>query len=256
MNKGDNNLSFREGVKKLINLTGYTITQYSKDPVVDDDVVFQEIYKSCQKYTMTSKERMYALYKSVQYVIHAEIPGDFVECGVWRGGSAMLIAHTLKKLDSSNRTVYLYDTFEGMSEPTKADQSLYNEVDTRNTWEESEKKSHNEWCYASLEDVRENMISTDYPLNKIIFIQGKVEETLPKTSPQQISLLRLDTDWYESTKHELVHLFPLLSAGGVLILDDYGYWAGSKKAVDEYFSDGSLLLNRIDISGRVGIKIK
>ena len=69
--------------------------------------------------------------------------------------------------------------------------------------------------------------------------------------------MRLDTDWYESTKHELTHLFPLLSSGGVIIIDDYGHWQGAKKAVDEYFEENNIkiLLNRIDYTGRVGIKL-
>ena len=96
-----------------------------------------------------------------------------------------------------------------------------------------------------------------YNTEKLHFIKGKVENTLPEYAPKQISLLRLDTDWYESTKHELTHLFPRLVSGGVLILDDYGYWAGAKKAVDEYFSQNKtqILLNRIDQTGRIAIKI-
>lgn len=99
------------------------------------------------------------------------------------------------------------------------------------------------------------MQSTNYPAEMLVFIKGKVEDTIPKTMPKHIALLRLDTDWYESTKHELLHLYPLLSKSGVLIIDDYGYWAGSKKAVDEYFSKGEMLLNRIDYTSRIAIKI-
>ena len=84
-----------------------------------------------------------------------------------------------------------------------------------------------------------------------------MEETIPTHIPHAISLLRLDTDWYESTKHELTHLFPLLSPGGVIIIDDYGHWQGAKKAVDEYFEENKIkiLLNRIDYTGRIGVKL-
>jgi hypothetical protein len=86
---------------------------------------------------------------------------------------------------------------------------------------------------------------------------GKVEDTIPADIPEKIALLRLDTDWYESTKHELIHLFPRLQKGGVLIIDDYGFWKGARKAVDEYFAENNIqiLLNRIDDTGRMAIKL-
>jgi hypothetical protein len=100
------------------------------------------------------------------------------------------------------------------------------------------------------------MISTRYPAEKLVFEKGKVQDTLPGTLPGAISLLRLDTDWYESTKHELTHLFPLLTLNGVLVIDDYGFWAGQKKAVDEYFSEHHIhmLLNRVSSACRIGVK--
>lgn len=100
------------------------------------------------------------------------------------------------------------------------------------------------------------MLSTGYPETNIVFVKGKVENTIPEIVPEKIALLRLDTDWYESTRYGLTHLFPLITKNGILIIDDYGYWAGSKKAVDEYFSDKPILLNRIDSCGRIGIKIE
>ena len=83
-----------------------------------------------------------------------------------------------------------------------------------------------------------------------------MENTLPGVMPKEISLLRLDTDWYESTKREMNNLFPLLEENGVLIIDDYGHWAGCKKAIDEYIKENDLcvLLNRIDQTGRISIK--
>jgi hypothetical protein len=101
------------------------------------------------------------------------------------------------------------------------------------------------------------MTATGYPSNKIHFIKGPVEETIPRQMPSpSIALLRLDTDWYESTKHELIHLFPRLSAGGILIIDDYGHWAGARQAVDEYFAGlpEKYFFHRIDYSGRLIVK--
>jgi O-methyltransferase len=101
-----------------------------------------------------------------------------------------------------------------------------------------------------------NMLSTGYPEEKVHFIKGKVEETLPSVLPDQLALLRLDTDWYESTKHELIHLFPLLDSRGLLIIDDYGHWQGVRKAIDEYFSEHklNLYLHRVDYSCRVAVR--
>ena len=198
---------------------------------------------------------MYALYKAVKYVIDSKIQGDFVECGVWKGGSAMVIAHTLFEMNETNRKIHLYDTFEGMSEPTENDYLVEDKsIHAISKWKKASKKYHNDWCFSSLQEVKNNIFSTKYPKDKIVFVKGKVEDTLQKNKPSKIALLRLDTDWYESTKHELVTLFPLLVKNGVLIIDDYGHWAGSKKAVDEYFSNKQMLLNRIDYTGRIGIK--
>ena len=206
---------------------------------------------------MTSIERMYALYKGVEYVVNSKIPGDFVECGVWRGGSSMIIAKTLLKMKETNRKIYLYDTYEGMSKPTKKDKETSTSLSALGEWEKSQKENYNDWCYSPLKEVENNMNLTKYPLKNIIFVKGMVEETIPKNIPTKIALLRLDTDWYESTYHELVHLYPILINKGVLIIDDYGCWAGAKEAVDEYIQENNttILLNRVDGTGRVGVKL-
>jgi hypothetical protein len=200
---------------------------------------------------MTSIERMYALYQATQYVLAREVPGAIVECGVWRGGSSMLAALTLERLGARDRELWLYDTFEGMAEPTREDGAeAYAE------WARHEAPDVNHWCYGPIDVVRSNMLATGYPSDLLNLVQGKVEDTIPGRLPESIGLLRLDTDWYASTKHELVHLYPLLQPGGVLIIDDYGHWEGARRAVDEYLveHDQHLLLSRIDYTGRIGIK--
>jgi hypothetical protein len=243
-------------VFRSINRAGYKVSRIQEvDPVIDADPTFLSIYQKCKSNTMTSKERMYALYESVKYVVNHGIPGSFVECGVWKGGSSMMIANTLIEMGASDREIYLYDTFEGMTEPTEFDTKVEDDgFSVVGHWNENQKDEHNEWCYASLSEVKQNMLSTNYPEENLFFVKGDVAITIPEKTPGSVSLLRLDTDWYESTQHELNHLYPLLSNKGVLIIDDYGCWSGSKKAVDEYFSDGQILLNRIDYSGRIGIK--
>jgi hypothetical protein len=144
----------------------------------------------------------------------------------------------------------LYDTFEGMPEPQALDVSVFRQS-ARQQWQKDGK-----WCYASLEDVRRAVLSTGYDESRIHFVKGKVEETIPSQAPERISLLRLDTDWYESTLHELVHLYPRLVPGGVIIIDDYGHWQGARRATDEYlrFNRIPLLLSRVDYTCRIGVK--
>ena len=223
----------------------------------DTEPEFRALVEHVKTFTMTSVERMYALYKSIKYIDSANIAGDIVECGVWRGGSMMLVAHTLLALGQSDRDLYLFDTFEGLPKPDEfKDVDLWGNraIDgwlPRQTGEES-----SYWAEASLEDVKKNLASTAYPPERIHFVKGMVERTIPENAPKSIAILRLDTDWYSSTKHEMEHLYPLLSPNGVLIIDDYGHFKGAREAIDEYFKTKGLtvLLNRIDYSGRLVLK--
>ena len=248
--------------KKIIDNLGYKITKKEKSltndgiPVDIIDPYFIDLFKKFHAFTFTSIEPMYSLYQSVKYIINNDIPGDFVECGVWKGGSAMLIAKILLDANVTDRKLYLYDTFEGMSEPTNKDVD-FNGNTAMNLLKDADKfEQKSIWCYSAIDEVKENLYATNYPKENFIFIQGKVEDTIPQTIPSIISLLRLDTDWYESTYHELIHLYPLLSNKGILIIDDYGHWKGSREATDNYFKEHNIkmLLNRVDYTVRVGIK--
>jgi O-methyltransferase len=228
-------------------------------PVAADmwsDKAFMEIYDQCRPFTMTSPERMFSLYQSVKYVVDNDIPGDFVECGVWKGGSSMLIALTLVKLGLTDRTLWLYDTFEGMSEPTAEDRDFSGGDAVSQLNASDRQDSHSVWCYSSLDEVKANMAGTGYNGSCIRFVQGKVEDSIPGAIPADIAILRLDTDWYASTYHELTHLYPLLRRKGVLIIDDFGHWEGAKKAVLQYFAEQGIhpLLHRIDNTGRILLK--
>jgi hypothetical protein len=206
-------------------------------------------------FTMTSPERIFSVIQSVRYVSQAGLPGAFVECGVWRGGSMMAAALTLLQLNRQDIDLYLFDTYEGMSEPTALDVDLAGKSAVPR-YSRAKAKSGSKWCRASVEDVRANLAGTGYDPGRVRLIKGLVEDTIPSSAPSAISILRLDTDWYESTRHELVHLFPRLVLGGVLIIDDYGHWQGSRRATDEYLKSCgiSMLLNRVDYTARVGVK--
>ena len=222
----------------------------------DREAAFQELYERCAPFTMTTWERMYALWQAVHYVVGKHIPGAIVECGVWRGGSAMLAALTLQQTGDDERDLYLYDTFAGMSEPTERDVNVFG-LRASDDWERIA-ANHDDpvLAYAPLDEVRSNMEGTGFPRGRTFYVEGKVEDTIPGTVPERIALLRLDTDFYASTRHELEHLWPRLSPGGVLIIDDYGDWAGARAAVDEFFGlrPDAPLLNRVDSTGRIGVK--
>ncbi len=244
-------------LRKIINKVGYDLVKKDIDfPVADiqSDKEFMFLYEQCKPYTTTSIERLYSLYQSVSYILDHNIEGDFVECGVWRGGSSMMMAMALIKRNQSNRKIYLYDTFEGMSEPTVNDQTFLGEAaaDLLKMQNKNDEKSI--WCYSSIDEVQHNLSKTAYPKKQLIFVKGKVEDTLSSKIPRQIALLRLDTDWYESTKKELEVLYPLLRDKGILIIDDFGHWEGAKKAVLEYFKGSRPFLHRIDNTGRIMIK--
>ena len=231
---------------------------YNEKTGLDDaEPEFRALVERVRAFTMTSYERMYALYKAVDYIDRAGISGDIVECGVWRGGSMMVIAHTLLARGRSDRDLYLFDTYEGLPRPDETkDVDLWGNraIDGWLPRQTSEESSH--WAEASLEDVRTNLLSTGYPQERLHFVKGMVERTIPEAAPAAIALLRLDTDWYASTKHEMEHLFPRLARDGVLIIDDYGHFEGARQAVDEYISAHRLpvLLNRIDDTGRLIVK--
>jgi O-methyltransferase len=213
---------------------------------------FLTLYRAAAPYTMTSVERMYALYEAVAYIERASIPGDIVECGVWRGGSSLMAGLTLDRLGATRR-LWLYDTFEGMPPPGEEDAHHAGEH-ARDRLVPGERRpgARNEWAWAPLDDVRSTMALTRQA--DIEYVVGKVEETIPEQAPERIAILRLDTDWYESTAHELEHLWPRLSPGGVLIIDDYGHWQGARRAVDEYFASRPILLSRLDYTGRLATR--
>jgi O-methyltransferase len=206
----------------------------------------------------SSYERLWATAMACKHVMDCDIPGDFVECGVMRGGQA-IIAAAMFNLHSSTRKVYLFDTFAGMTAPTEKDKDAATNTLAKSTFNELQRDSHNDWCYASLDDVKANFRKAGLLDEKIIFIQGDVAVTLevPNNLPERIAVLRLDTDWYESTKKELEILYPRLAVGGVLLVDDYGHWAGAREAVDEYFKgyNNRPFLVYNDNTGRAGVKV-
>lgn len=248
--------------RKIARKVGLDIVRY---PLNNQIINFPVDYEACdinvinivKPFTLTSSERIYSLCAAVKYIVSNQIPGDIVECGVWKGGSVMAILLTLLEFGDTSRHVHLFDTFEGMTKPSEKDVSIEGKVALSFFKARTESEADSTWACSPIEEAKIAVYSTGYPQNKIHFVKGKVEDTLPAEAPKAVSLLRLDTDWYESTRHELIHLFPRLCTGGVMIIDDYGHWQGARKATDEYIQENNIkiFLNRIDYTGRIAIKI-
>lgn len=216
----------------------------------DFDEATRATLEAVRPFTMTSPERVHALCHAIRYVTAAGIAGAVVECGVWRGGSMMAAARTLTEQGDTSRDLFLFDTFEGMPPPTVEDGAHVAELFTKH----DRIGDGSDWCYATLDDVQANVASIGYPSERVHYVKGRVEDTIPGEAPDPIALLRLDTDFYQSTAHELAHLFGRIPSGGVLIIDDYGRWEGARRAVDEFLPTvRPMLLNRIDGTGRIGV---
>ena len=223
-----------------------------KKVIIEVNNYEKKLINKCLQYSMTNFERMWSLIQSFHHVRQESLVGDFVECGVWKGGNIILLKKLIEKFNFK-KNIYGFDTFEGMVEPSFYDVN-YNNKSAKKMFDEHKKKDIG-FAMCSLDDVKRN-IKKNTKTNNIFLIKGKVENTLKnkKKLPKKISILRLDTDFYESTKIELEILFPRLVKGGVLIVDDYGFWKGAKKAVDEYFCDYRQFMHYVDHSCRLLIK--
>ena len=238
-----------------INRTSSIANRLPVEATADDRRIIERV----RPFTMTSSERLWSLIRAVDYVIGDGIEGDFAECGVWRGGSIMTMALRLRELGVEDRRIWLYDTFGGMTAPTAEDVEEGTGRTAAQLLESTEVgDGNNVWCVASQDDVRANVASTGYPMDQFTFVAGDVARTLHEQVPERISLLRLDTDWYESTRLGMEILYPRLAVGGVCILDDYGHWLGARQAVDEYFAAAGHrpFMHPIDFSGRIFVKTR
>jgi len=209
--------------------------------------------RAVRERTMTAQDKLFALIVATRHVAAHGIPGAIVECGVWRGGSMQAVARTLLECGEAERELHLFDTFAGMPPPADVDRR-HDGMSAAELLAGRDRSRHI-WAIADLDDVRAGMAATGYPAAHVHFHPGLVEETIPAEAPGEIALLRLDTDWYGSTLHELEHLYDRVPSGGVVVLDDYGYWEGARRAVDEFLERrGEALLLVPMASGRIAVK--
>lgn len=223
----------------------------------DMDQAFFPILEDVRRYTMTTVERLYALWTAVQYLVEAEVQGDLVEAGVWRGGSVMLMALELLRSGAMPRPLWLYDTFAGLPRPdAEIDVDVLGNRGIDGWLPRNFSNDTSVWAYADEVDVRANIASTGYPEIMTHFIVGRVEETVAAQCPERLALLRIDTDWYASYAHLLDTLYDRIVPGGVLLLNDYGHMLGARRAVDEFRHKRGIHLPmlRVDYSCRLMIK--
>jgi hypothetical protein len=221
--------------------------------VYDHQDEASDLLRTAAPYTMTSLERMMALYQVCRHIEQAGIQGDLVECGVWRGGSAGIMAGVNLRRGRAPRTLWLYDSFEGIPQPRAedgpeaaafADGMAAGDLVTTNK------------LVAAESSVLQLLSILGFPREHTRIMKGWFQDTVPAEHPERIAVLRLDGDWYESTKVCLDHLYPRVVEGGVVIVDDYGDWEGCKKAVDEYFQQHGItaMLHHVDRTCRYFIK--
>jgi hypothetical protein len=217
----------------------------------------KEIIEITSIYTMTGRTRQWHLISAINYINNAKIKGDIVECGVWKGGN-LILAELLNRASGTQRRIVGFDTFDGMNSPGDEDFD-FSGNSALNLMKNQPRDSEidNIHCLVEKARVVDNLHKC-LGINEIQLIQGEVEKTLLEEDnlPKEIAILRLDTDWYESTRIELQVLYPRLSIGGVLIIDDYGSFAGAKKAVDEYFPLKNFLFFAGDHESRMMIKLQ
>lgn len=247
-------------IKKTLARAGLRVTSLEGPPRRGFPAEFSSEDKRIFNYVRDSElsivgdEPLFTTILACSHVVEHGIEGDFVECGVYRGGNGILAADVFRRR-APGRQIWLFDTFAGMTEPTAADVNVHG-MPARPKFEAHQKGDHNEWQFASLDAVRGNFERASLSQDRIRFVQGDVLETLKSSPlPDKIAVLRLDTDWYESTRLELEILYPRLSRGGVLIIDDYGSWEGSRKAVDEYFAARARPYLQVCDSTRVGVRL-
>ena len=251
----------REGIDRLLARRGLELVSIGRaaeaDPfrTADFPPAWVETVQRATPYTLTSPERIGGLIAAIEHVVGNRIAGAFVECGVWRGGSAIAAALTFQRL-AELRDLYLFDIFAGVPAPPGDQDVDLHGVPARDWWSAELLRQAAVELGATRADVESRMRETGYPPARLHLVPGRVQDTIPAHAPDRIAVLRLDTDFYDSTRHELEQLWPRLSPGGILIVDDYGHFHGARRAVDEYFraQRADVFMHRLDYTGRLVVK--
>lgn len=199
---------------------------------------YAKAYLAVRPYTMSGNARLKALYDSVERVAAGGIPGDVVECGAARGGSAALLGLAIRDFGFPRR-LWVFDTFEGIPAPTAADPDYDIAVQYTGQFRGE---------LQAVADLMQRLGITE----DVRLIKGRFEETLRSSNTGHIAVLHIDGDWYQSVRTCLDSLYDRVSSGGIIQIDDYGHWAGARKAVEEFLSERDLPvhLGYVDYTGR------
>lgn len=175
-------------------------------------------------HSMIGRDRMDHLQKCMETVLEDKIDGDFIETGVWRGGACIFMRGFLKVHGIKNRRVWVADSFEGLPEPDEVNYPLDKGFDLHTV----------DYLKVSLESVKKNFVKYDLLDEQVCFLKGWFKDTLPTAPIEKISIARLDGDMYSSTMDSLINLYPKVSLGGYIIIDDYGAVSNCKAAVTDF----------------------
>jgi O-methyltransferase len=208
--------------------------------------------------TMLSGPRLINAYDAMETIEREGIDGAVVECGVWAGGSIGLMACVSKRHGNRGRVFHLFDSFEGLPQPSTEDVDVVNGFREQHPGlapddgDKSDALVAIGACAAPLDEVRHlffDVLAIDS--QQVVIHKGWFQETVPPASASigPVSLLRLDGDWYESTKTCLEGLYDNVVKGGFVIIDDYGHFVGCRKAVDEFLESRALDVQLVDIDG-------
>jgi Macrocin-O-methyltransferase (TylF) len=187
-------------------------------------------------HTMIGMKRLDNLHKCCESVLARNVPGDFIETGVWRGGASIFMRAVLKEYRVSERVVWVADSFQGLPRPNA---EKYPADEKSRLYERKEFR-------VRLEEVRANFAKYGLLDEQVKFLSGWFKDTLPTAPIKQLAILRLDGDLYESTMDALTNLYPKVSAGGYVLVDDYGGIWGCKKAIDEFSTEHGITLRQVD----------
>ena len=192
--------------------------------------------------TMVGMKRLNSLEKCCLSVIEDGVPGDFVETGTWRGGCGILMRAVLESCSDGERSVWLFDSFEGLPKP---DAAAFPADSDDQFW------TFGSYLGVSVDQVKENFRQYELLDDRVRFVKGWFRDTIPSSNLGPISVLRLDGDMYESTWIVLTHLYPKVSPGGFLVIDDYGAIPACKQAVDDFRREHSIQspLSSVDWTG-------
>jgi O-methyltransferase len=198
----------------------HPLRRRSSFPELTDEVFWDE-YERAKPFSMLHVTGFWNLFEAVRTVVENRVPGDVVECGCLFGGCSIFVRRRLDQLGARDRMLHVFDTFEGFPDGSFDSKGGVIGIGPR---------------YQDFSDIVAANLASQARSDGVTLHQGMVEDTLVDFAVGPLALVRLDTDFYDSTRVELEVLYPALSPGGALIIDDYGIYDGARRATDEYFA--------------------